>query len=104
MDKPKDKNIIIRDFNQVKDKGVTISEIRSTKEETTRTPLTQVQMELARFTMIMLMIFFGIPFILFSWKALNYEQLIDLLTKIMALLGPLIGAVFGYYFRSMQKR
>jgi len=68
----------------------------------TSTPTEQIQRLLARFTAFLLFTFLLIPFLLLSAGIISYTETIDAVKTIMASLGPLTGAVWGFYFQNIK--
>jgi hypothetical protein len=68
----------------------------------TSTPTEQIQKLLARFTAILLFTFLLIPFLLLAGKIISYTETIDAVKTVMASLGPLTGAVWGFYFQNVK--
>jgi hypothetical protein len=99
---PQQREDIIKYFGSP-DEPITLSETNKKIEKNKRTTKEMLQIYLTKFTARILLLFLFIPFILLPFDIISFDQLIDLITKIMAVLGPIVGAVWGYSFHSMQQ-
>lgn len=102
--KPKELDEIKKMF----DTGDTFIPVKDAIESLEKTyrpldPTTKIQMFLAYFTAFLILLFLGAPFLLFVFGILAYAQFIELIIQIWAILGFVVGAVWGYYFHSIQK-
>lgn len=99
----KEKEKVLSEFKAVEESGLDVKEKTEEYQNYVQiSPDKRIQMHLAWFTMILLIIFLTIPCIFFAYERITFDQLKDFLTTIMALLGTITGAVWGYYFNSIK--
>lgn len=90
---------IVKDF----EKGVKLTETKKQVEERYKlSPTQEIQRFLAHFTAMLLLVFLLIPCMFLASGIISFSQTIDFLTTVMAILGPITGAVWGFYFQSIK--
>lgn len=85
------------------EKSVKLTETKRRVEDKYKlSPTQEIQRFLAHFTAMLLSVFLGIPFLFLAFGKISFTQTVDLITTIAAILGPITGAVWGFYFQSTK--